>query len=257
MNYIGDTASVAQLVGVNGNGIVQSLQRMAESAATLPSDVDDLTLVVASGRHVQQDLAGSDNPTVQILLPKLVAELAKAEGKMSQGWNTRALAATAMQKDVLTSKDRVRLLLGMVDSAFNREALQDLRTVVGNICEALRLDHKGVPEPPSESLVQKLERLAQQQDRRRAIVQRVERTNHGSAAWTLASGSASRPAPENARNERGSLSGDFDLKNNQKIRVTMKSHEALYFHILTADADAESSLKVVFPQTALKNNALR
>jgi hypothetical protein len=94
MNYIGDTASVAQLVGVNGNGIVQSLQRMAESAATLPSDVDDLTLVVASGRHVQQDLAGSDNPTVQILLPKLEEELAKAEGKMSQGWNTRRCRRT-------------------------------------------------------------------------------------------------------------------------------------------------------------------
>lgn len=118
------------------------------------------------------------------------------------------------------------------------------------------LDLLGAAEiKPQKSLLKNLRDLAHRDIDHQCIVQNVETSPHGSAKWRP----ARTGAPDHVRpaEHRGFLVGDYELQNNVKIRVTMKSHQSLYFHIVTAPSSEDQPPELIYPMSANSNNELR
>lgn len=115
------------------------------------------------------------------------------------------------------------------------------------------------PVQTTESLLTKLKELAyrRKEEHQLPIVQRVETLAVNDSKWKRASESSS--ATDNTPGDvRSSVAGDYELRNKDKVQVTMESHESepLYFHILITDSKYPAP-KIFFLQTAATKNELR
>jgi len=261
-DVVGSVASVAQLSGLDALGIAGIVKEGTESAATLQSDAKDLEVIVNSARYLWVDLSKSDNPNVRMCAQELDKTLQAAQKKIipEARFKTSAVAAGQMKKEVATSQEKITGVLDLVNSALICESNEEIKEVklalqagLQQILAALQSGPQIPMQLAESSLLMKLQDLALRGHER--IILRMESTPFGKANWKEV-GSTGNPAPaDHARGERGSVAADYQLSNNCNIRVTMQSHDTLYFYILTADS-SDPSPKVHFPKATNKRNEL-